>query len=79
MDGVTVVDTDEDVTMNVEVGVNVRVGVEKSGVLVNVEDGVGVTAIVEVTAGVNVEMFGTQSNCPANMVVDVPMQLPACS
>ena len=65
MDGVDVAGTGEDVTINVEVGVNVRVGVEKSGVLVSVFVGVAVTAIVDVMVGgtgVNVEMLGTQSN-----------------
>lgn len=63
MEGVTVVGTGDEVTMNVAVGVNVRVGVEKSGVLVNVE--VGVAAIVDVMvggSGVMVGTFGTQSN-----------------
>lgn len=82
MDGVTVAGTGEDVTMNVDVGVKVRVGVEKSGVFVDVETGVFVTATVDVLvggSGVIVETFGTQSSCPAKMVVEAPMQLPACS
>ena len=51
--------------MNVDVGVSVRVGVEKSRV--GVEKSVvlvGMGMFVEVTAGVSVGMFGTQSNCP---------------
>lgn len=59
MDGVIVVGTGDDVTIKVEVGVNVCVGVEKSGVFVYVNDGM---AMVEVNVGVKVGTFGTQSN-----------------
>jgi len=65
MEGVTVVGTGDDVTINVDVGVKVSVGVEKSGVFVYVDVGVAVTAIVDVMvggSGVMVGTFGTQSN-----------------
>jgi len=55
MEGVTVVGTGVDVTMNVDVGV------EKSGVLVAVDEGVTVLVFVFVTAGVLVATFGTHS------------------
>jgi hypothetical protein len=40
---------------------NVAVGVEKSGVLVGVEEGVAVLVLVIVISGVLVTTFGTQS------------------
>ena len=68
------VGTGDDVTTNVEVGV------EKLGV--SVGNGVCVeklTVLVGRGTGVSVGTLGTQRTCPTKMVVDDPMQLPACN
>lgn len=64
--------------------VAVKVGVPKSGVMVKVGvavEGIGVLVLVavEVTAGVLVGTFGTQSICPTWMMVEAPMQLADCN
>jgi hypothetical protein len=65
--------------MNVDVGVNVNVGVEKSGVLVNVFVGVAVLVFVVVISGVLVGTLGTHITRPTLILVDDPMQFADCN
>ena len=61
-----------------EVTMNVAVGVEKSGVLVGVGDGVDVLVFVIVISGVLVATFGTQSTWPTLIFTEDPIQLAFC-
>jgi len=65
--------------MGDEVKVNVRVGVEKSGVLVNVLVGKTVLVFVIVISGVLVGTLGTQRTKPAMIFVEEPMQFADCN
>jgi len=61
------VDVAEGIGVDVEINVDVCVAVGKFAVT------------VAPGMGVRVAMFGTQSRCPAKIVMEFPMQLPSCN